>query len=1012
MRFGVLGPLEMWTADGTSVPVREAKVRALLVNLLLHEGEFVPADRLIDDLWGDRLPVNPAKTLQTRVWQLRRALEEAGARELLVSRPPGYALRVEKDAVDAGRFEALRGRARTTTDPRAKVKLLTEALELWRGPAFAEFQDAEFTRHAVERLTENRLLAQEDRAEAWLAADGYDAADLLGELGELVDLHPLRERLRAVHMRALYRAGRQSAALEGYDELRHRLADELGLDPGPELVELRQAILQRDPALSAEPPTNLPAALTTLIGRVDAIAELRALLDDSRLVTLTGPGGVGKTRLAIETARQLTKAFPDGVWLVELSALDRGVTELVSTVVGLRHDAPGPGLEQRLASMLRTKRLLLVLDNCEHVIEAVAELTERLLRAAPDVRVLATSRQPLAAEGEAVWSVPPLTPQAAAQLFAARAAPGFSADEAGANAEAVATICRRLDGIPLALELAATRLRALGVRELAARIDDRFALLAGGRRTAPSRQRTLRAVIDWSWDLLAEDERTVLRRLTVHAEGCTLDAAEVVCGATLDVLARLVDRSLVVMTETTAGPRYRLLESVAAYSAERLDEAGETEPLRARHRRYYTEFAERAEPHLRGAQQQRWLRALDVESANLHRALDGAEADWALRLVNALGWYWFLRGRLGEARGALDTALALGGSALLRAKAGVWRAGFALLIRDAAEPESVEPDLALLDAVEDRAQAEWFLHFAQKGFGATVSGDRLLADFHAAGDRWGVAAVLSTEAFSLATSDLAEARRLGARSLALFEELGDRWGQLKAGQVLSQLAEIDGDYDTAARLRREGLRNAEDLGLWTEVAHELAGLGRSALLAGEHDRAEELHTRSMRLAEEQSHQWGVQHAEIGLALGARRLGRFDEAETRLLRWLDWCRKWGGAHGLAFILAELGFLAEQRGDARTALARHLDGHTAARSTGDPRAVALALEGLAGAHSLSGDFSQAARMLGAARALRESAGAPLPPAESADFERISQRIRAALGPSAFAEAFRLEGEFDRG
>ncbi|MCP3803894.1 winged helix-turn-helix domain-containing protein [Allokutzneria sp. A3M-2-11 16] len=1003
MRFGVLGPLEVWTADGTPVVVPESKVRALLADLLLHEGEFVSADRLIDDLWGERLPVNPAKTLQTRVWQLRRALGDA--RELVVSRPSGYALRVEPGMVDAGRFEALRGRARAVDDPGAKVKLLTEALELWRGPAFAEFQDAEFARHAVERLSENRLAALEDRAEAWLAADGHDAVDLLGELGELVDRHPLRERLRAVHMRALYGAGRQGEALEGYDRLRHRLAEELGLDPGPDLVALRQAILERDPGLSAEPPTNLPAPLTALIGRVAAVAELRALLGDSRLVTLTGPGGVGKTRLAVETARQLTKAFPDGVWLVELSGADRGVADLVSTVVGLREDTPGPGLEQRLASMLRTKRLLLVLDNCEHVVEAVAELAERLLRAAPGVRVLATSRQPLAAEGEAVWPVPPLDPPEAAQLFAARAAPGFVLDEG--DAEAVATICRRLDGIPLALELAATRLRALGVRELAARIDDRFALLAEGRRTAPSRQRTLRAVIDWSWELLTETEQTVLRRLAVHADGCTLDAAEAVSGGTLDVLARLVDRSLVVMIETADGPRYRLLESVAAYCLERLDEAGETEELRARHRHYYTEFAEQAEPHLRGRDQRQWLRRLDAESANFHRALDG---DSALRLANALGWYWFLRGRLGEARRALDAALDLGGPAPVRAKAEVWRAGFALLIRDAADPDSVEPGPALLDAVEDRAQGEWFLRFTQKGFGARASGERLLADLRAAGDQWGIAAALSTEAFALAATDLAQARRIGAESLALFEELGDRWGQVKAGQVLSQLAEVAGDYDTAVRLRREGLRNAEELGLWTEAAHELAGLGRSALLAGDYPEAEKFHTRSMHMAEEQSYRWGVQHAEIGLALGARRQGRFAEAERHLLNWLDWCRRWGGAHGLAFILAELGFTAEQRGDAATAFARHLDSYATARSTGDPRAVALALEGLAGAHALSGDFPHAARMLGAASALRESAGAPLPPAESADIDRISTVIRRAVGEPAFAEAFRLEGEFD--
>ncbi|WP_410585044.1 BTAD domain-containing putative transcriptional regulator [Amycolatopsis sp. lyj-108] len=1061
MRFGVLGPLAVWTADGTPVEVGESKVRALLADLLIHEGRPVSADRLIDDLWGERLPLNPRKTLQTRVWQLRRALEgaEPGGRDLVVSLPPGYLLRVDPAMVDLGRFRDLAARARISDDARTRAELLSEALRLWRGPAFADFQDAEFAGHLTRRLEEERLVVLEEQAEARLESDDRLAAGLAAELREPVARYPLRERLCAVYMRALYLAGRQAEALAAYSGLRHRLAGELGLDPGPELAALHQSILEQATHLShasgAAPRTNLPVPLSALIGRSDVVGAVRSELDTARLVTLTGPGGVGKTRLAVETAGGQVDAFPDGVWLVELTRLDRQddprtsaeLTDLVATVLGLRDDAttvlfpssgPVSSLE-RLTGALRTKQLLLVLDNCEHVSESAAELVERLLSTAPGLRILATSRQPLAVDGEQVWPVPPLEPpepgaaieavreSSAVRLFLARASaavPGF--DLTTDNADAVATICRRLDGIPLALELAATRLRALGVRELAARVDDRFRLLAGEKRGAPARQRTLRAMIDWSWELLTEAERLVLRRLSVHAGGCTIEAAETTCAGggvrtreILDLLARLVDRSLVVMTETADGPRYRLLESVAAYSHERLDEAGESERIRQLHRRYYAELAERAEPHLRSRHQRHWLRRLDAETADLHRALEDAiqddEAESALRLVNALGWYWFLRGRLGEARRMLNLVMGLRGPApaATRAVAAVWRAGITLLIRDATDPDTIRPSRVLetlYDAVADpaaRAWAEWFLGFAQSGFDAPATAgdrnDRLLAAYHDAGDNWGLAAVLITHTFATTKGDLAEADRLGRRSLALFEELGDRWGQLKARQGLATLSEISGGYEEAARLRREGLRNAEELGLWTEAAYELSGLGRSALLAGDYATAKEFHTRAMRLAADQSHQWGVQHAEVGLGLGARRQGDLDTAETHLRNWLDWCRRWNGTPGLALILAELGFIAEQRGDAAASLDLHLDGYAAAQATGDQRAIALALEGLAGAHSLAGHHHRAARMLGAATALRKAAGAPLPAAEHGDIDRITTRIRHNLPENVFVTEF---------
>ncbi|WP_433515971.1 AfsR/SARP family transcriptional regulator [Nonomuraea sp. CA-143628] len=1099
MRFGVLGPLSVWTPDGQPVQVPEAKVRALLADLLAHRGRPVSTDRLIEDLWGDRPPGDAPAALRVKVSQLRRAL---GDRSLVAFRPPGYLLAVDAEEVDAGLFESLLARAGRSDDARVRQALLTEALGLWRGAPYAEFGD--FARAAVDRLEEQRLVALEELAEARLELGDHGA--LAAELAELVAAHPLRERLRAAHLRALYRAGRQSEALAGYAQLRGLLAEELGIDPAPELTALHAAILRQDPTLAppappmdrtrshppvdpprshppalpvdaprspppaspvgsplphtpAPPPhsgspaplggpqdsdgpgaptgpqdsgragaptgppgTNLPAPLTELIGRDSEVAEVRSLLRAGRLVTLTGPGGVGKTRLALEAAAEPGRPFPGGVWLVELASATSSappapsapsappapsapsappappappaegvVAEVVATVLGVRDDAPGSVVD-RLAAALRTSATLLVLDNCEHVVEQVAELAERLLRAAPELRVLATSQESLRLPGEVLWSVPPLGPDAAARLLAARA--GIGPDDDG-----VAEICARLDGIPLALELAATRLRALTPRLLAARLDDRFRVLATGHRGAPARQRTLRAMIDWSWELLTDAERVVLRRLAVHADGCTLEAAEAVCAEpgldVLDLLARLVDRSLVVRTP---GGRYRLLESVAAYCLERLSEAGETETVRLRHAHHHADLAERAEPGLRGPEQRRWLALLDADAANLRAAIDTSlrrgATDVAVRLVNALAWYWVLRGRLGEGQRTLEAVLAVADDAQARA----WLAGLRMLSGQGRAPGVEQLPAAIVDPVR-RARAGWFLAFTLYGYDDPLVTDALLdgalESFLTLDDRWGTAAALSLRARrALLRGDLAALRQDGERGLELFREVGDRWGELRAAENLGTLAEITGDYARAADLRRDGLRGAEELGLQSEVSGALSRLGRVALLTGDLDGARELHERARRLAVARSDVPLEEFAEVGLALVARRQGRLDEAERLLRRWLRWVREVAGEPGAALILAELGFVAEQRGDAVAALEWQREGLAVARRVGDPRAIALALEGLAGAHALGGHHEEAAELLDTAGALRASVGAPLPEAERGDVDRITASVRTAL------------------
>ena len=1000
MRFGVLGPLEVRTDDGTPVRVPERKVRVLLADLLAHRGRPVSADRLVADLWGGDGPGNPLRALHAKVSQLRRALDEAepGGRDLVESRSPGYLLHA--DDVDADRFASLTARARDAAEPAARASLLADALGLWRGPAFADFADLDFARSAFTRLEEQRLAALEDLAQARL--DLGEHAAVIADLADVVAEHPLRERLRGLHLRALYRAGRQHEALAGYDDLRRRLADDLGVDPSPELAALHRAMLNQDTGLAppVRPRTNLPTPLTPLVGRERDVAQVRRLMAEHRLVTLTGPGGVGKTRLAVETAGQLVDRFPDGVWVVEVSAPSL-LADVVTAVLGVRDDGTWGGghvdSADRLASALRDRRMLLVLDNCEPVVRQVAELTSHLLRSAPHLRVLATSREPLAVAGEVRHAVTPLAEGAAVELFVARAA--AVAGESAVDLEAVRAICRRLDGLPLALELAATKVRALGVAGVLARLDDRFRVLAGGYRDAPPRQRTLRAMIDWSWELLDDASRVVLRRLAVHHEGCSFEAVEAVCGGddVLEVLTGLVDRSLVVVVEGPAGHRYRLLESVSAYCVERLAEAGELDEVRARHVEYYTALAERS--RLRGPEQHEWLRRLDVDSANLRGALDYAVrhglTSHALRLVDALAWYWVLRGRLGEARRAFEAAHELGRTGATTA----WHTGIAILTGDGAD-RSARIEAVVRSCPPPRAF--WFLGHVLCEIGDIAAAEELteraLAGF--ADDPWGTAAALSDRALQrFLRGDLEAAARDGERSVALFRDLGDTWGQLRGIRPLAAVAEAFGDHEGAADRLRTGLRLAEQLGLWPEVSDLTSGLGRLALLAGDHERAREHHTRALHVAAEHSFLAGEVNARLGLALGARREGDFDTAETLLRSVQEWHDEVGLTGANALVLAELGFVAELRGDLDTAAARHREGYAAAVTTGDPRALALALEGLAGATGPA----PAAVLLGAADAARRSRGAPLPPAERGDVDRITARATAALGPEAFAAHF---------
>ncbi|SDM36156.1 BTAD domain-containing putative transcriptional regulator [Allokutzneria albata] len=1052
MRFGVLGPLAVWTDAGESVRVPGAKVRALLADLLVHAGEPVSADRLIEDLWGEQTPRDASGALHVKVSQLRRALAsaEADARDLVVSQPAGYTLRVPEEAVDSGRFGALVRAARTASHPAEAAVLLSEALSLWRGEPLAEFAEEEFARAEAERLRELRLTAIEDHVEARLAVGEH--ASLIDELRVLVDRHPLRERLRAAQMRALYRAGRQTEALESYDRLRTELADELGIDPSPALVRLRQEILTQDPALDASPgaprttATNLPAPVSDLIGRASAVTEVRSALAAARLVTLVGPGGVGKTRLAVEAARGALDEAVDGVWLVELADVSRGagvaeVIDKVAAAVGARDDTSADGLsrQERLAAALGGQRVLLVVDNCEHVVDSAAHVAESLLATAPELRVLATSREPLGIAGEQLVAVPPLElpdPEddvdpgragrlGAVELFVRRAGaadPGFALRPD--NVKVVAGICRALDGLPLAIELAASRVRALGVHDLAVRLDDRFRVLTTGPRTAPTRQRTLRSMIDWSWDLLSGSERAVLRRLAAHSVSLSLASAEVVCAGdpvaeheVMDVLAQLVDRSLVTVVTDGDRTRYRLLDTIGAYARERLDEAGEVAATQLRHAEHFRDLVLSANSHLRGPEQREHLRLLDREAANTNAAVLTAvqlgETALGLDLVTGMAWYWYLRGTLQEGHRLLGAVLELtgpvasAGADALRARA--WRLGFGFLLGCEPDPLGQGAEVlrrcAELDAPDVLARVRWWLAVAGRSRSPATARelfDEARVEFERLGDRWHLAAVLVFTAENALTSGDPETTAVdAARAASLFAELGDRWGQVQAAELLGAVADIAGDHGRAAGLYEGALGMAEELGLWPAVAQLLGRLTRVAVLRRDYPAAMEFGDRALRVATERSIAPQIGFASGGLALAARRMGLLDTAEAHLRATLEWERRIDYATGMAFILTQLGFVAEQRGDLDAAVAWHREGLAAARQTHDLRAVALSLEGFAGTRVLAGDPAGAARLLGVAEAAREAAGFPLPPAERDDVDRITEAGASALGAEAFAK-----------
>jgi predicted ATPase/DNA-binding SARP family transcriptional activator len=1082
LHIGLLGPLQVLDGAGRAIHVGGRQLRVLLILLALDAGRVVLSGSLAEQIWPGELPANPGNALQTLVSRLRAELRRAGFDDVIESHPAGYRLTVSSAAVDAMAFEALAARGRQALargDAEEAARVLRSALAFWRGQPLADAAGCDFADVAAARLTELQSSVLADRIEADLALG--EGASIVGELRVLVSGDPLAERPRALLMRALYAAGRQAEALEVYHEARELLASRLGVDPSPQLEQVYLRILRGEetaaavatgtarpgdnsldsertvaPASGTLSAPRLPNTLTSFVGRDTEVSRVLKSLDSARLVTLTGPGGVGKTRLAAEVTGRLA----GGAWLVELAPVTdpADVAYAVLDTLGIRERViarwagdPGASPLDRLAEALADRDDVVILDNCEHVIESAAALAGRVLAACPRVRILATSRQPLRIDGETLCQVPPLAvpppyaegpdeSYASVRLLRDRAVavrPDFELEPG--NGAAVARICRALDGMPLAIELAAVWLRTLTPAQLAERLDDRFALLTGGSRTALPRHRTLRAVVDWSWDLLAPAEQILARRLAVFPAGATLAMAEQVCAdellpsaSVLSALSGLVDKSIVAVSQSPdgglagvsgPGPRYRMLETVRAYGLERLEEAGERDRIRDAFAARYLDLAETADPRLRAAGQGRWLRELAAEQDNLHAALRWAitrrDADTALRFVRALGWYWVLRGQPGEPEALardvlelepLERSLRIAEARIVCAMTAsgpsfeiyAMQPVLAAAVADFTElahgetPSSPvaamgEPMLALADRDPERAFAVF---------------DRYMTS----PDPWIQAAVrLLRSSFGrmLGRIDLAESQC--RESLAAFRALGESWGAASVLIQLAEFAQLRADYTAAIAALEEAGSYGQELGAWGDMSYLDGMLAAVRLRMGDLERAranldQADHAQSECGARLDTGAWlNLVRAELhwreGDMAGAARHC------AKVLAWLDQKQSpwWDGMR--AHLQARLAMVVLREGDEprcrellaaalgtaadwleRPALAAVIDAIAVfalqvGRDDGSPEQAVLATTLLGVAHTIRGAFDEG----------------------SLDAPAARDAARGLLGPAAFQAAY---------
>ncbi|MGI5221513.1 BTAD domain-containing putative transcriptional regulator [Nocardia sp. CA-290969] len=1059
MQIALLGPLEIRADDGGSIEVPGARLRALLIALALEPGRVVQKTTLVDWIWGEQPPADAANALQALVSRLRRVLPDG----TLDGESGGYRLAVDPNAVDAVRFEQLLDRARGGSDAH-RAELLHEALGLWRGAPMqgVEVRDSEAVDAVITRFEGLHLAALEDFYDAEISLGR--GAQLVSELTELVTRNPVRERLVAGLMRALGAAGRGSEALIVYQNAREALADTLGVDPSPELSALHVALLRGEVgAPDSEPHTNLRAELTEYIGKYADIAAVRDLLANHRLTTVTGPGGSGKTRLALETARTLLDDLPDGAWLVELAAVGRNsdgpegpgsamsIAQAAIAALGLRDallgGAPAEPMD-RLIAAVRDRETLLILDNCEHVIESVAAFAHRLLGECRRLRILATSREPLGITGEALWQVEPLAlPAEGADPGEIETSPAVRLlrDRAGAVRQdlagdprtlaTMARICRALDGIPLAIELAAARLRTMSLDQLANRLDDRFRLLTGGSRIALPHHRTLRAVVDWSWELLSDAERMVLRRLAVFSGGASLEAAEQVCAAVgagdpggqavaigpwevLELLTTLTEKSLLIATERgvpgeQGGLRYRMLDTIAQYARDRLVESGEAETVRRAHLAYFTGLADTAEPHLRRAEQLAWLGVLDAEHGNITVAMRGAlaagDSAGALRLAAAAGWYWWLGGykaeglefltavadapaEVDDATRALVYALVMHFMSSGRNDAQQVEEWIDKAHRFGRDVRAGHPALAFIDALKSILRGPEALPTA---FEPLLTHE----------DPWvrALACLQMGKMRIILGQDGPQVQDYLERALAEFRALGERWGISFALTELANRLATRGEFTEACVLFDQAVAVVAEIGSTEDIVGVRSRQAQLYWLAGDVEASAAAMAEAQRYADRDS--WPAVLAELALA----------KAELA---------RWGGDPGQAYeqigiaigvlgseavnpqissaIETLRGYLATDLGEARK---HHAAAFESAAVAGHTGLVAQVLVGIADLALRTGRDEQAAQLVAVSAAVHG-----MPDRSQPDAARVEQAARDRLGEERFTEAMRVGAESD--
>lgn len=1052
--------LQMWLFGQFSVrlhgdplpPLHSRKGAWLLALLVLKDQQPVDRSWLAATLWPDSDHRESLQNLRNILNNLRIAL--GSQRDRIQSPTPGTLhLDLSQAHVDLKVFDA--------NVKRGDSGSLSKAVDLYRG-CLLEGCDEEWVVPEREQRQQSCLEALETLANFELQAGA--AAQAVRHLHTAISIDPFRETVQCALMSALAATGDFAGVTQVYRDFRIQLREHLNTHPAAETVALYEKIRTRARQVAAggatplstksnlrpsghrsdnnshhksegrpygvAVPHNIPPPVTSFVGRENDRARLTELMAKSRLLTLTGAGGSGKTRLALEVAGERASTYSDGAWLVELAAISDPVrvVQAAATALNIR-EQPGAPLLHTLVDSLRHKSMLLVLDNCEHLLAASGELAAALLRGCPSLRLLATSRERLGIAGEQMYRVPSLSlpnlsvdmtaesihESESVRLFEARAClirSDFRVSQH--NAANVARVCHRLDGIPLAIELAAARVRSLSVEELQHRLDDRFHLLTGGDRSAMPRQQTLRALIDWSYDLLSEPEKRLLQRLSVFAGGWSLQAAEAVVGGreeVLDLLTSLVDKSMVQCEERGDAIRYRLLETMRQYAQDRQVEYVTNNEVRNRHSDFYLTLAELAEPQLQGVHQAEWLRRLEEEHENLRAALD-----WSIngredvsgknyqetegestptyhhqpapsRFCMALQLFWQMRGHLTEGRAWCDRTLQM-----------------------PACQERTRERARVVNGAGTLARMQCDFVAARRHVEESLDIRRQI------GDCSGIASsLIGLGNVAISLGDNASALTHYQESLDICLETGDRSNAASSYIGLGIVASSQGDYPAARAYYEDSLTIMRRIGAPSGIARTLSNVGNAAFDQGDHVSARNYYQESLSIEEEIGNRSGIAHALGNLGNVAWSQGDHDAASAYYQRSLTIKKEIGDRNGIANTLNNLGTVAQEQGDCTSAQAYFGESLTIYQSTGDRKGITAALGAFAGLAAITAKFEQAAALWGAAERLREEIGSPMPPNEREKYNTTVSEVHRALGGDVAFDAAWARGramELDEG